>query len=166
MHVSHTKSFNIPVSIALATLAHMINVYEMCLSIRQTIWYSICKILDIACGPAFWTVLVSWYPHDVYHAKGSWSCMITVMCTVGTIEGVLCIYSVVAVAKTNKNYHKRTVCFVFVIFESLFMVSKGYSIFKSALGGRIWTFLGGTYHHNSILLIPPLPVHFKIQYYT
>ncbi len=29
MHISHTKSFNIPVSIALATLAHMINVYEM-----------------------------------------------------------------------------------------------------------------------------------------
>ncbi len=32
MHISHTKSFNIPVSIALATLAHMINVYEICLN--------------------------------------------------------------------------------------------------------------------------------------
>ncbi len=29
MHVSHTKSFNIPVSFALAILAHMINVYEI-----------------------------------------------------------------------------------------------------------------------------------------
>ncbi len=32
MHISHTKSFNIPVSIALATLAHIINVYEICLN--------------------------------------------------------------------------------------------------------------------------------------
>ncbi len=32
MYISHTKSFNIPVSIALATLAHMINVYEICLN--------------------------------------------------------------------------------------------------------------------------------------
>ncbi len=32
MHISHTKSFNIPVSIALATLAHMINVYEICIN--------------------------------------------------------------------------------------------------------------------------------------
>ncbi len=32
MHISHTKSFNIPVSIALATLANMINVYEICLN--------------------------------------------------------------------------------------------------------------------------------------
>ncbi len=29
MHISHTKSFNIPVSVALAILAHMINVYDM-----------------------------------------------------------------------------------------------------------------------------------------
>ncbi len=32
MRISHTKSFNIHVSIALATLAHMINVYEICLN--------------------------------------------------------------------------------------------------------------------------------------
>ncbi len=32
MHILHTKSFNIPVSIALATLAHMTNVYEICLN--------------------------------------------------------------------------------------------------------------------------------------
>ncbi len=25
--------------------------------------YSICKISNIACGPPFWTVLDSWYPH-------------------------------------------------------------------------------------------------------
>ncbi len=35
MHISHTKSFNIPLSIALATLAHMINVYEICLNRRK-----------------------------------------------------------------------------------------------------------------------------------
>ncbi len=32
MHISHTQSFNIPVSIALVTLAHMINVYKICLN--------------------------------------------------------------------------------------------------------------------------------------
>ncbi len=32
MHISHTKSFNIPLSIALAKLPHRINVYEICLS--------------------------------------------------------------------------------------------------------------------------------------
>ncbi len=32
MHISYTKSFNIPVSIAFATLAHMINVYAICLN--------------------------------------------------------------------------------------------------------------------------------------
>ncbi len=45
----------------------------MCLryvSIQQTIQYSICKISDIACGPPFWTVLVSWYPHHGYSNKG------------------------------------------------------------------------------------------------
>ncbi len=35
------------------------------ISIQQTIRYSICKISDIACGPPFWTVLVSWYPHHL-----------------------------------------------------------------------------------------------------
>ncbi len=34
-------------------------------SIQQTIRYSICKISDIACGPPFWNVLVSWFPHYV-----------------------------------------------------------------------------------------------------
>ncbi len=32
MHISCTKSLNIPISIAFATLAHMINVYEICLN--------------------------------------------------------------------------------------------------------------------------------------
>ncbi len=32
MHISHTKFFNIPISIAIATLAHMINVYKICLN--------------------------------------------------------------------------------------------------------------------------------------
>ncbi len=32
MHISYTKSFNIPVSFAFATLAYMINVYEICLN--------------------------------------------------------------------------------------------------------------------------------------
>ncbi len=32
MHIWHTKSFNILVSIALSTLAHVINVYEICLN--------------------------------------------------------------------------------------------------------------------------------------
>ncbi len=35
--------------------------------------------------------------------------------------------------------------------------SEGYSIFKSALGGDL-NFLGGTYHHNSILLTPYLHI--------
>ncbi len=32
MHISYTKSFNIPVSTAFATLAHVINVYEISLN--------------------------------------------------------------------------------------------------------------------------------------
>ncbi len=68
MHISHTKSFNAPVSIALATPAHVINVYEICLNTTN---YSICKISDIACGPPLWTVLVSWYPH---HAEEQCLC--------------------------------------------------------------------------------------------
>ncbi len=43
MHISHTKSFNIPVSIALATLAHMINVYDLCLNTTN---YSIFNMQD------------------------------------------------------------------------------------------------------------------------
>ncbi len=35
-------------------------------SMQQTIQYSICKISDIACGPLFRTVLVSWYPHHAH----------------------------------------------------------------------------------------------------
>ncbi len=64
MHITHTISFNIPVSIALATLAHMINEYQICLN-ATNYPYSICKISDIARGPPFWTDLVSWYPHHI-----------------------------------------------------------------------------------------------------
>ncbi len=59
MHISHTKSFNMPFSIELATLAHMINVYEIWLNttnypifnmqdFRYCLWTS---ILD-----CFWSV--------------------------------------------------------------------------------------------------------------
>ncbi len=52
MHISHTKSFNIPVSIALATHAHMINVYEICLNTTN---YPIFNMQDViySCGPPF-----------------------------------------------------------------------------------------------------------------
>ncbi len=36
-------------------------------SIQQTIWYSMCKISDFACGAPFWTVMVRWYPQDVIY---------------------------------------------------------------------------------------------------
>ncbi len=47
MDISHTKSFNIPVSIALATLAHMTNVYEICLNKISDIQYSRFQILHV-----------------------------------------------------------------------------------------------------------------------
>ncbi len=50
MHISHTKSFNIPVLIALATLSYMINVYKICLNTTNYPIFNICKISDIACG--------------------------------------------------------------------------------------------------------------------
>ncbi len=43
MHISHSKSFNVPVSIAHATLAHMINVYEICLNTTK---YPIFNVQD------------------------------------------------------------------------------------------------------------------------
>ncbi len=61
MHISHTKSFNIPVSIALATLAHIINVYEICLNKLSDIQYARFQILPM--DLPFCTILVSWYPH-------------------------------------------------------------------------------------------------------
>ncbi len=76
MHISHTKSFNIPVSIALATLAHMINVYEICLNttnypifnmqdFRYCLWTSIWNCFGQLVSPpcslqtvnAFFTIL-------------------------------------------------------------------------------------------------------------
>ncbi len=64
MHISHTKSFNIPVSIALATLAHMINVYEIYLNttnytifnmqdFRYCLWTSILDCFGQLVSPAW-----------------------------------------------------------------------------------------------------------------
>ncbi len=64
MHISHTKSFNIHLSIALATLAHMINVYEICRNKLSNIQYGRFQILPM--DLPFWTVLVSWYPHHAF----------------------------------------------------------------------------------------------------
>ncbi len=63
MHISYINSFDISVSIAFATLAHMINVYEICLNKNQLsdIQYARFHILPVELH--FETVLVSWYPH-------------------------------------------------------------------------------------------------------
>ncbi len=53
MHISHTKSFNIPVSIALAALAHTINVYEICLNTTN---YLIFNMQDF--GYYLWTSIL------------------------------------------------------------------------------------------------------------
>ncbi len=110
MHISHTKSFNISVSISLATLAHMINVYEICLN-KQTIWYSTCKISDIAWGPPFWTVLVSWYPH--HGVEEFWriisktvynpTCCVTMICTL-LLCGFLLYFLVDGLKDNCKQY--------------------------------------------------------------
>ncbi len=63
MRISYTKSFNIPVSIAFATLVHMINVYEICLNTTNY------PILNMQVDLHFETVLVSWYPH---HDQFTW----------------------------------------------------------------------------------------------
>ncbi len=63
MYISHTKSFNIPVSIALATLAHMINVYEICINTTNLLYdiqYARFQILPVDLN--FETVLVSTPP--------------------------------------------------------------------------------------------------------
>ncbi len=76
MYISHTKSFNI--SFALATLAHMLNMYEICLNTTNYLIFNIFKISDIACRPPFWTVfgqLVSppWIMIDIsYTALHAW----------------------------------------------------------------------------------------------
>ncbi len=77
MHISYTKSINIPVSVAFATLPHMINVYEICLNTTNypifnmqgfiyCLWTSILKL--------FWSVgiptMIS-YIHDcIYTVSG------------------------------------------------------------------------------------------------
>ncbi len=66
MHISHTKSFNIPVSIALATLPHMINVYEMCLNTTN---YPIFNMQDFRYCP--WTYILDCFGQLV---SPSWLC--------------------------------------------------------------------------------------------
>ncbi len=74
MHITHTKSFYVSVSIALATLANMINVFEICLyttnylifnmqDFRYCMWTSILECFGQLVSPPwkvpFW-VLESW----------------------------------------------------------------------------------------------------------
>ncbi len=74
MHISHTKSFNKPVLIALTTLAHMINVYEICLNTTtlSDIQYARFQILpvDLHSGQ-FWsagipTMLMGYHNIPIY----------------------------------------------------------------------------------------------------
>ncbi len=73
MHISYTKSFNIPVSIEFATLAHMINVYEICINTTNYpifnmqgfiywLWTSILKQFWSAGIPTMlWLDTFQWY---------------------------------------------------------------------------------------------------------
>ncbi len=63
MHISHTKSFNIPVSIALATLAHKINVYEIYFNTTN---YLIFNMQDFRY--CLWTSILDCYPNNVREA--------------------------------------------------------------------------------------------------
>ncbi len=90
IHISYTKSFNVPVSIAFATLAHMINVYEICLNttnyvvfnmqgVIYRLWTSILKLFWSADIP---TVIVS----GVFMAWAGVGCgtwiIVTVVCII------------------------------------------------------------------------------------
>ncbi len=68
MHISHTKSFNIPVSIADTTLAHMINVYEICFNttnylifnmqdFRYCLWTSLLDCFGQLVSPPWYLIL-------------------------------------------------------------------------------------------------------------
>ncbi len=70
IHISHTKSFNIPISIGLTTLAHALNGYEISCLNTTNYAISVCKISDIGYISPFWTVLVSWFPHSVLSISG------------------------------------------------------------------------------------------------
>ncbi len=85
MHISLTKSFNIPVSIALATLAHMINVYEICLNTKtlSDIQYAKFQILpvDLHFG-LFWSaghVTMNKLP-DIWYCKIDGATIIVHLC--------------------------------------------------------------------------------------
>ncbi len=69
MHISHTKSFNIPVSIALATLAYVINVYEIISQYNKLsdIQYARFQILPVELHfGLFWSAGI---PTMLYHTK-------------------------------------------------------------------------------------------------
>ncbi len=63
-YISHTTSFNTPVSIGPTTLAHMLNGYKCrrYVSIQQTLIFNTQNFRYIRYAPPFWTVLVRWYP--------------------------------------------------------------------------------------------------------
>ncbi len=69
MHISYTKSFNIPVSIVFATLVHMINVYEICLNTKKLsdIQYARFHILPVDLH--FETVWSAGVPTMIKHDK-------------------------------------------------------------------------------------------------
>ncbi len=66
MHISYTKSFYIPISIAFATLAHMLNVYEICLNTTNYPIFNKQRLCILPVNLHFETVLVSRYPHHVF----------------------------------------------------------------------------------------------------
>ncbi len=84
MYISYTKSFNIPVSIALATLAYMINVYEICLNTTNCsifnmqdfiycLWTSILDCFgQLVSPPKYYShqahhYILKNFQHDCYH---------------------------------------------------------------------------------------------------
>ncbi len=77
MHIWHMKSFNIPVSIALATLVHMINVYEIypnatnypiynMQDFRFCLWTSILDCFGQLVSPRWWDILYE-VAYSVHH---------------------------------------------------------------------------------------------------
>ncbi len=74
MHISHTKSFNIPVSIALAIPAHVINVYEICLNTTN---YPVLNMQDFRY--CLWTAILDCFGQLVSVAgqdRGQYMCSI------------------------------------------------------------------------------------------
>ncbi len=63
MHISYTKSFNIPVSIAFATLARMINVYKIYLNTTNYLIFNMQGFIY-----CLWTSILKlfWSAVDIY----------------------------------------------------------------------------------------------------